>query len=279
MTTETEKALEAAAKEEESGFAQGFTGEVPKEPVAPEATPTPTPTPEAKTEEVKKEEAAPTAPSPVALTAEDIAAIRAAAQELPSLKEKLREAHGRIGALNDLVKQSREQKKEEAKAPVPPTAVALKRMTEHYPELAGTLSEDIAEVLAGIKPAEHNPEDIARLVNERVAEVSEKDRKQMLADEHPDWEDIKKGEALWTWIDTLPKEEAAAFKTSTNPLYVAKKLTVFKDWLDKASKAKEDSQKRLEANVTPQGANRPSNKPTMSDEEAMMKGFAEGFNS
>lgn len=258
-------------KDEEAGFAAGFSGEEPTA-ATPEAA-AGQPQEEKQVEEVKQEAA--TEPTP-ALTAEDIAAFRAAATELTTLKGQLRDAHGRIGALNDLVKQTREQKKEEAKPPTL-TAVELKRMKEQYPELAESLTADIGELMATIaKP--QDKEEVSRLVREQVAELSFAERKQMLSDEHPDWEDIKKGEDLWKWIATLPADEAQAFQNSANPLYVAKKLTAFKAWRDGATKAKDDSQERLEAALTPRGVPRTS-KSTISDEEAMLKGFAEGFNS
>ena len=262
MTTEQEQ-------HEEAGFAAGFSGEEPTvekpEAVAGDSA-------EAKqVEEVKQEAAAKPIP---ALTDEDIASFRAATTELSTLKGQLRDANGRIGALNDLLKQTREHKKDEGKAPVL-SAVELKRMKEQYPELAETLTADIGELMATLaKP--QDKDEVSRLIKEQVAESSFAERKQMLSDEHPDWEAIKKGEDLWKWIATLPADEASAFQNSANPLYVAKKLTVFKAWRDGATKAKDDSQERLEAAITPRGVPRTS-KSTMSDEEAMLKGFEEGF--
>jgi chromosome segregation ATPase len=280
MTTETE-ALEA--KEAEAAFSAGFANEAPAAP-APEKEPAKV---EAeKSEPETKEETAPEkieAPAP--LTADEIAALRAAAAELPTLKAQLRDASGhigglksRLGELSDELKTAREQKKDEGKAPVL-TAVELKRMKAEYPELAESLTADITEALSTLKrEPTTSPEDITKLVSERVAEARHEDRKQALAEEHPDWEDLKKGEELWKWVATLTPEAATAFKNSSNPIYVAKQLTTFKEWRDKESKAKTASKERLEANLTPQGANRPG-KSTMSDEEAMLKGFAEGFNS
>lgn len=275
MTTESTEAQEA--KDAEAGFSAGFSNE---EVAAPVEEPAKAEAPEP---EPKKEEEAP-APQP--LTAEEIAALRAAAAELPSLKQQLRDASGhigglksRVGELSDELKTAREQKKDEGIAPVL-SAVELKRMKEQYPELAESLTADISEVLSALKTAPTtSPEDITKLVNKQVAEARHEDRKQSLAEDHPDWEDlVKKDGPVWPWVATLSKEDAHAFQTSSNPRFVSKQLTAFKEWRDKASKAKETSQARLEANVTPQGANRPG-KSTMSDEEAMMKGFAEGFNS
>lgn len=271
MTTEQDK----AAQEEAAGFEAGFSDEAVKEPVkAPEPV-EPAKEPEA-AKEPEKEEAAPQAPSP--LSADEIAAIRAAAAELPTLKSQLRDANGRIGALNDLLRQTREQKREEGK-PETLTAVEMKRIKEHYPELSEHLSADLAEALANIKQAPTtSPDEITALVSKQVAEAGDADRKQMLRDEHPDYEEIKKGKDLWEWIATLPPQEAQAFQYSANPLFVAKKLNTFKAWLADKSKAKQKSQERLEAAITPQGVPRPG-KSTMSDDEAMLKGFAEGFNS
>lgn len=280
MTAETDKEQEAAAQDEAAGFAAGFNDEALKAPakVAPEPVIEQPKEPEVAepAKEPTAEEAAPKAPSP--LSEEEIAAFRATQAELPTLKSQLRDANGRIGALNDLLKQVREQKKDEGKPQVL-TAVELKRIKEQYPEMAEALTADLADTLAALSPTPTtSPDEITALVAKQVAEARNAERRQMLTDEHPDWEDIKKGEELWQWIATLPKDEAAAFQNSTNPLYVAKKLTVFKDWRADKAKAKDKSQERLEAALTPQGVPRPG-KPTMSDEEAMRKGFAEAFNS
>lgn len=262
MTTETTE------QHEEEAFAAGFSGEEPKV-EKPEVA---TEVKEAQVEEVKPE----AAPEPIpSLTAEDIAAFRATATELNAMKGQLRDANGRIGALNDLLRQTREQKKEEGKAPVL-TAVELKRMKEQYPELADSLTADISDMMATIaKP--QDKDEVSRLIEEKVAELSLADRKQMLTDEHPDWQELTKGSELWAWIATLQPAEAEAFKNSMNPLYVAKKLTVFKAWRD-APKTKDESQERLEAAITPKGVPRTS-KSSMSDDEAMLKGFEEGFKS
>jgi len=61
-------------------------------------------------------------------------------------------------------------------------------------------------------------------------------------------------------------------------MFIAGKLDTFKAWRGKSTKAKEKSQERLESAIAPTGG-AASGKSTMSDEEAMQKAFAEGFNS
>jgi hypothetical protein len=280
MTTETE-ALEA--KEAEAAFSAGFNDEAPAAPAQSEPAKVEATEPES---EPKEETAPDKIEAPAPLTAEEIAALRAAAAELPTLKAQLRDASGHIGGLksrlselSDELKTAREQKKEDGK-PETLTAVELKGLRKDYPELADALGPDIAEALSALKTAKvTSPDEITDLVDKKVAEARHEDRKQTLAEDHPDWEDlVKKDGPVWPWVATLSKEDAHTFQNSPNPRTVSKMLTTFKEWRDKASKAKEKSQERLEANLTPQGVNRTS-KPTMSDDEALAKGFAEGFNS
>jgi hypothetical protein len=114
-------------------------------------------------------------------------------------------------------------------------------------------------------------------------------REAAVTDAHPTWKtDLWVGGNLGAervrtpdyaaWIKTMPEAEAQAFEASDNPFEVNRKLAQFYDWKGKAAKAKTDQEERLKANLTPRGVPR-AGQQTMSDEEALRKGFEAGFNS
>lgn len=269
MSMETEG---QATPEELAAFADGFDetvtpAEKPAESVAPAET----------APETKEEAPEVVAEAQTALTADEIRALRATAAEVAEMKAQVRSANGRIGALNDLLHKANEAKKAEGK-PATLSKVEMKRIKEAYPELADDLTADINDVLANLKSTSQDPDEVARLVKERVAEASHELRKEALSDRHPDWEDIKRTEVFWKWMDSLPAPEKQAIQTSASPMFIASKLDTFKAWRDKGTKTKQQSQERLESAIAPTGGSA-SSKSTMSEAEAMEKAFAEGFNS
>jgi len=232
-------------------------------------------------------EAAPTpAPSP---KADDAAEMRA----------ELRKVYGRIGQLNDELRQLKTAKEAEGK-PAAATQVELSRLKAEYPDLADVLTEDLAKALGGLAAKGSDPKEVEDLVNQRVetraAQIAADLRDAAVLDAHPNWkqdlftQDQATGQKTPTadylaWRKTLSEDEARGFETSTNPYRVIRGLTSFYDWKKKAAdaaaaatKAQAEKQQRLEQAVTPQGVPRAS-PPTLSDDEAMRKGFEEGFNS
>lgn len=272
MSMETEG---TATPEELAAFDEGFsetkTEQVEKP--APESAPVPDATLEAK-EEPEPEVVPDAAP---ALTREELAAMRAAMADVSDMKGRLRDAYGRIGALNDLLHKKTDEKKTEGK-PAVLTTVEMKRIREAYPELADDLVADLSEALANVKSTAQDADEMSRLVDERVAKAAHELRKETLAERHPDWEDVKKSEVFWKWIESLPQDEQKSIQTSASPMFIAGKLDTFKAWRDKSTKAKQKSQERLESAITPTSS-AGTGKSNLSDEEAMQKAFAEGFNS
>ncbi len=259
-----------ATPEELAAFSAGFDDTVTQAAPAEASNPaTATETPDAQPEVAAEE--------PIALTAEEIRALRATAAEVAEMKAQVRSANGRIGALNDLLHKANEQKKAEGK-PAALTTVEMRRIKEAYPELAEDLSQDINEALASLRPQQQDPDEVARLIKERVAEASHELRKEALAERHPDWEDVKRSESFWKWMEALPDAERTAIQTSASPMFIASKLDTFKSWRDKGTRTRQQSQERLESAITPTGGSG-TGKSNLSDEEAMQKAFAEGFNS
>lgn len=223
-------------------------------------------------------EAAPTAPSPKA--------------EGPDVHAELRKLHGRIGSLNDQLQQALKAKETEGK-PAVLSPVALSRMKSEYPELADMLEGDISDVLANLAQKTVDPKEIAAMVARQVADETFAMRKEALNDRHETWEkDCWADQPGGTrtpdyaaWLNTMTQEDAAAFENSQNPAFVIRKLDQFYDWKGKKNQATEsvartqaEKKQRLTAAITPQGTAR-AGPQTQSDEEALNKGFAEGFNS
>jgi hypothetical protein len=198
-------------------------------------------------------------------------------------KLEVRKLNGRIGALNDQLRQALKTKETEGK-PAVLTSRELTRLKGEYPELAELLEGDIAEVMAGL--AAPDPKAISELVSKGVANEMVKFREEAVTDRHENWKtDLWIGEPgtqrtpeYEAWRKTMTAEQADAIESSNNPIFVSRKLDEFYAFKAKASKAEADKQGRLKAALTPQGTPRGSNQ-TISDNEALSKGFNEGFNS
>lgn len=285
MTTEKDEAQEQISSDqaaEAAAFEASFTGEPIKQP-EPEPTQEPEkkdpePTPEPVKDEPKPD-AAPPAPSP--------------AQGDPELRAEIRKLHGQFGALNDLVRKTMQTREAEGK-PATLSAVELKRMKAEYPDMAAFLEEDLAHVMSGLKPQQQDPTEIDNRVSERVTQLLAAERANLRAelrtdavtDRHESWKtDLWVGGELGktrtpeyvAWLKTMPEAEAAQFESSDSPAYVSRKLDQFYDWKNKAAQAEATKKNRLAAAVTPTSGARASPQ-TMSDADAELKGFEQGFN-
>jgi hypothetical protein len=287
MTTEVEQVQEEEItatddKEAQAAFDASFKDEAPiaakpaakQEATEPEKQVTAEP---AKVDEPQKqeEEAAPAkdetpSPTPAPAPAIDVTA-------------ELRKLQGQYGALNDLLRQTLKTKEAEGK-PAALTSVELKRMKAEYPDMAEFLQEDLAEAIKGItQAAPPDPKVIEALVSERVQREMSGLREAAVTDVHETWKtdlfaDGKRTPEYDAWLKTMPPDEAEKLEGSTSPYYVIKKLNQFYDWKTKETKAKTEKQDRLKAAITPQGVPR-AGQPTLSDQEAMNRGFEEGFAS
>lgn len=193
---------------------------------------------------------------------------------------ELRKLHGRIGDLNSQLQQALKTKEAEGK-PAALTSLELKRMKAEYPDMAGYLQEDLAETLAGLKQAAPDPKVIDTIVSDRVERQMSELRDAAVTDVHENWKadlfaDGKRTPEYDAWLKTMPPDEAEKLEHSNNPYYVIKKLNQFYDWRSKEAKAKTEKQERLQAAITPKGVPR-AGQSTLSDEEAMRKGFNEAF--
>ncbi len=267
-------------QEAAQAFADAFTDEPVKE-VAPEVKEEVAAEPAAP--EAKPEEAAPTAP--IQLTAEEVAELRASSSKVSEFQADLRKAHGRIGALNDQLHQALKAKESEGK-PATLTPMELKRTREEFPELAEFIESDMAGFLAANSGA--NPEVIAGMV-EKALEKQREDalradiaqRQEELEEEHPDARQVFATPEFANWFKALPEAEQATMQRTKSVSVLSRKLTAFKAWnaeqvsqAEKQAKAKQQSEKRLNAAITPTGVGR-QGQHVLSDREQALKAFAD----
>ncbi len=262
---------------QQKGFEEGFGGSA-TEADKPQATPEPTPAPSP--EPTPQPTPAPTpspAPSPAPRQDDDVRA-------------ELRQLQGKFGDLNRELLKLKTPKEGEGDPPKP-APVDLRRLKAEYPDISEALASDLAEAMATLAPKGASPEELQALINQQVQAGIRKEAAR-LADEavtttYETWkQDLWVGGDLGkertpeyqAWLKTMPEAEGKAFETSGSPAFVTRKLAQFYDWKTKAAKSEDDKQQRLKAALNPQGQPR-AGPQTMSDEEAMRKGFAEGFNS
>lgn len=279
MTTGTDSNQEQSPEDraaEQAAFDASFESD--DEPVAITKAAVQVETPEATAAEQPKaeEKPAPEAAQPAPIPKADDSDVKA----------ELRKLHGRIGALNDQLQHALKAKETDGK-PAVLTHTELKRMKAEFPEMAELLGADIADAMAGVKATAIDPEEIAKLVSRGVATEVAKVREDFVNVEHANWKtDLWTGEpgasdrtpAYEAWRKTMTPEQADAIEASQSPAFVTRKLSEFYAWRDKASKTEAEKQNRLKAAVTPQGTAR-AGQQTLSDDEALQRGFAEGFNS
>ena len=256
-------------------FAAAFNGDGEKaQAVTPEPTPAPTPEPTPE----------PTQP-PVATPAPTQAPVSSAEEEL---RKEVRALHGRFGEINRELQTLKTAKASDGE-PAKLTPVELKRLKVEYPEIESRLREDIAETLAGLVPKAPDPKEVETLVQQRVAQATAAEaaklRNAAVTDAHPDWlkdlfvvQDGKKADSAsyQAWKKTMSDEEVKSFEQSDNPYQVIRKLNQFYDWRKQQAQDEAKKQQRLKDAIAPTGSAR-AGPPNLSDDEAMRKGFEEGF--
>lgn len=207
---------------------------------------------------------------------------------MPALKEQLRSFQGRLGAAVDLLDKLRAEKKAEGKA-AEATPLELKQLKAAYPELADAISADLGESLRALRQT--NPEEVSELVTKRLTEEMAKqneerlrerteERREVVRSVHPDFDETVASPAFGAWLKshaTAEQREVAA--NGDRPAPVIGLVAAYKKWTAEQAKPKPNTKERLEAAITPEGEKRPAGKSTMSDEEAMAKGFEAGFNT
>lgn len=180
--------------------------------------------------------------------------------------DTIRKLHGTIGELKGTIKQM-----QPAEAPARKfQADGLKRLHAEYPELAEALAEDLSGISLGgeSKSSDGNADAVSEFA--RKLEV---ERLEAIVDEHPDFYTVKEAPEFKLWLATQNAEYQERLKSSQNPVFVAKGISLFKNHRDESIKRSKSKEKRLEGAITPNGVPGTTSS-TLSDDAGVMVGYS-----
>lgn len=191
-------------------------------------------------------------------------------QEVDRLKERESKVFGSLGALRQAVDALKAQPTQQAAAPL---NIALKRLSQEYPEMAESLMEDLKESLgSGVGGQQFDPDAVDRIVTQRLENTSKGYELKLLSVMHPDWKAIPASPEFEQWKGTLAPDELQVVNESWDAIAVGDTLTKFKAWKTQTSQAKQNRQSRLEAAATPtRGARTPT--PSLTENDAFVAGW------
>lgn len=203
-------------------------------------------------------------------TEEEIKALLQKAGEVDRLKERESKVFGSLGALRQAVDALKVQPSQQAAAPV---NIALKRLSQEYPEMAESLMEDLRESLSGgVAGQSFDPVAVDRIVSRKLEDTSKSYEMKLLSVMHPDWKAIPASPEFEQWKGTLSPDELQVVNDSWDAIAVGDTLTKFKAWKTQTSQAKQNRQSRLEAAATPtRGARTPT--PSLTEHDAFVAGW------
>jgi hypothetical protein len=200
-------------------------------------------------------------------TEDQVRALLEKAGEVDKLKERESKVFGTLGALRQAVDALKAQPQQQAAAPV---NIALKRLSQEYPEMAASLMEDLKESQFG-GGSQFDPSVVDRAIGEKLESVTKTYELKLLSMMHKDWRTIPQSPEFAQWKGGLPPDELQVVNDSWDAISVGESLTKFKAWKETNTQAKQQRQSRLEAAVTPRGTRKPT--PSMTEEDAFIAGF------
>ena len=190
------------------------------------------------------------------------------AGEVDRLKERESKVFGTLGALRQAVDALKSQPSQQAAGPA---NIALKRLSEQYPEMAESLVEDLRESLGSGTGGSFDPSVVDRIVSEKLESTSKSYETKLLSVMHPDWKTIPGTPEFAQWKGTLAPDELQVVNDSWDAISVGDALTKFKAWKAQTVQAKQQRQSRLEAAVAPRGTRQPT--PSMTDQDEFVAGW------
>ena len=234
--------------------------EAPAEVVTPEPTPEP--------QEVEAEPVEETTPEPS--VADELKALKAKVTALASTSDPdaVRRMHGEIGDINRTLKKL-QNPKEEAPAEDELAAAIREAEASEFPEITAPLLKALKALSTTRQAQPEQSVDIAASVSTEVEKRLEKYAREALEEEHPGWNETTKSPEFAAWFANKTPEYQTKYGASENPAVAARCLTEFKDSI----KARQKKQTRLEAAVTPQGTPQKPGASTISDDEAILRGY------
>ena len=197
--------------------------------------------------------------------------------EFESRTKKFDQFFSIVGNLQTAIREIKEGAKTPSAAKLSVMKGQLKKLSEEYPDIARLMEEDLAETTAApaqtapqpAQPAQTATPDLDSMVEERVAKRMEAIEERWLGRDHPDWQEVAKSNDFNLWIATLkPERQQEILKTSDASVF-GQALTEFKDRQKGRTTARTTKQNRLEAAITPQGADDDASQDQLTADQAM----------
>lgn len=249
----------------------------------------------------KTPEAPPVVETPAVptLTKEQIDQVLSIATSLPELKQKMEQqfgtAFGKLGGFERSLKQFQDAAAKSGDT-VTVTKDDLKELIEEYPDLSDKLVPVLTRVFGRVKmpavsaQATFDPNEVTKVVDERVTVARRTQAMEDLAELHPDWREVVGApggktagqETPWkTWLKTQPAEYQEKVAKSWNPMVVARSIDSF-NASEQAKKAAEEAKQKPKTRAQRLAEAVPAKKPsaaqetTPSDDDMFDEGYKTG---
>ena len=219
---------------------------------------------------VAEEPTAPEAPPPPSID-DTVADLKQRLADLSETPASVRKIYGELGNIQRTIKELKATPT--GGAPSAEYTEALKQaeaVAEEFPELAGPLVKMIKQ-MGHAQPAAASSPSID--VTATVTALRQQEAIEELQDEHPDYVTVRDTPEYKEWLDAKDDTYRDKFLNTWNARIVAKGLTEFKAWRDKAQAAKETKQNRLEAAITPKGEGGSAQPSKLPDSAGLANGY------
>jgi hypothetical protein len=223
------------------------------------------------------------------LSDEELQAVLDKAKLVDDLNERLRKTHdsafGRIGSIENTIKELRESKPTQA----PIDASLFKNLREYLgedAELVEALAQDLSAMQLGI-PLTPNFDLDLRFEQEKAAIQEQQQAFQdnqtalrqefemkLLTMQHPDWREINTSPEFAEWQGTLKPEDRQRLASTWDGIELSSAFSKFKGWKAKKAEFEANKQRRLDSNIPVRGNG--YSRPNMNYDNDFERGFYEG---
>lgn len=215
-------------------------------------------------------------------------AIAVKAAQFDELKASMDKLHDRTAGTLGNVQKAIKDLQSKPKGGIKVVKEQLKRLSADFPELAERLAEDLNDVLIpqeGSAAAKLDPDEINKIVEQRLAAAKFETDLQRLDTLHPDRMDVIASDAYKVWFGLQSPDAKEAIKTSREVDFVSTAITAFKTWRDRnaqvsagaaqeAAKSAKQRDKRLDDAIAPTaGTPAESGKRALTPEEEFNAGI------
>lgn len=212
------------------------------------------------------------------MKASEVKALLAKAAQFDELKSQVEANNQKMyGKLGEYQRKINELSSKPAGQQIAFSKDALKKLGGEFPELAELLAEDLSALSLNSAASSADPEQVEKIVAERVEQIRVENEKKLLTLAHRDWRDAIKSDEWKIWRATLPAEAQQVLDTSQDAMQIADAITDFKGWkqtnVAQAEAASRRRANRLEKSVMPAGV--PASGPArLPDSAGLNAGFS-----